>query len=222
MTAPEVTAFTTRVYEQMPEAHRVPDVGLDYPLLRYLSLVLDAVDVVDTLAERFSPVDATGRRRTPELVDPLLADEPWLRWLGQLVGATRLDGLTGISLREAVRFAASGYRVGTKAAIADAARSALTGTRYARVFDHSIVTPGDGGRWDVLVVTRTSETPDVDAVLAAIHEKGAKPAGVVLHHRLHEATYAQVQGGTTPDSYAARAAAFPTYTAATDYLPEGA
>lgn len=126
---------------------------------------------------------------TSDLGDPTTADAAWLPWMAQLVGVDLNPDLTPTQARDAVRYASAGWRAGTRSAVADAARSELTGTKYAAVYDHSISGIGNGGVWDVLVVTRPTETPDPNAVLAAIVAKGAKPAGVVLHHRSFESTW---------------------------------
>jgi hypothetical protein len=219
MARPVVAVLTERVYAALPAMYRDADEPLDFPLLRWLSLVGDRAGEIDVLHDRLS-ADELGE--VSELADPAAADEAWLPWLAQMVGVRLPPNVTGQAARDAVAFASSGYRGGTKAAVADAARSALTGARYVKVHDHSITEPGNGGEWDVLLVTRVSDTPDVQAVLDAVVSKRAKPAGVVLHHRAYSATYAQVQGGTSPDTYEGRLAAFPTYQDASDYLPPGA
>lgn len=219
MARPVVTAFTERLYASLPAMYQDADEPLDWPLLRFLSCLTDITAEVDTLHTRLS-VDEPGE--LSELADPATADLGWLPWMAQLVGVRLMPDVTGQAARDAVAFASSGYRGGTKAAVADAARSALVGARYVKVHDHSITEPGNGGEWDVLLVTRVSDTPNVQAVLDAVVSKRAKPAGVVLYHRAYSATYAQVQGGTTPDTYAGRLAAFPTYQSASDYLPPGA
>lgn len=122
--------------------------------------------------------------RTSDLVDPAGADDAWLPWLGQLLGVTLPPSLSPAERRDAVTFASSGFRSGTKGAVADAARSVLTGTRYARVYDHSIPVNGvltPGGQWDVTIVTRATETPATADVVAAVVRKAAKPAGVKLY-----------------------------------------
>jgi hypothetical protein len=219
MARPAVGDLTERLYSQLPAMYRDADEPLDFPLLRFLSLVGDLADEVDVLHDRLS-ADELGQ--LSELADPAVADLAWLPWIAQLVGVRLLPDVTGQAARDAVAFASSGYRGGTKAAVADAARSALMGARYVKVHDHSITEPGNGGEWDVLLVTRVSDTPDVQAVLDAVVSKRAKPAGVVLHHRAYSATYAQVQGGTSPDTYEGRLDTFPTYQDASDYLPPGA
>jgi P2-related tail formation protein len=219
MPRPVVAALTDRAYASLPATYQDADEPLDFPLLRFLSSLTDLAAEVDVLHDRLS---AHVPGKVSELADPAKADLSWLPWLAQLVGVRLPPELTGQAARDAVAFASSGYRSGTKAAVADAARSALTGARYVKVHDHSITEPGNGGQWDVLLVTRVSDTPNVQAVLDAVVSKRAKPAGVVLHHRAYSATYAQVQGGTTPDTYQGRLDTFPTYQDASDYLPPGA
>lgn len=126
---------------------------------------------------------------TSDLTDPQTADAEWLPWLAQLVGVPLTADMSEAERRDAVQYASSGWRAGTKSAIADAAKSALIGSRYAKVYDHSVASPGDGGVWDVLIVTRGTETPDVAAVLSAVIRRAAKPAGVVLRHRAYESEW---------------------------------
>jgi hypothetical protein len=191
MPRPDVADLTDRLYDRLPAMYRDADEPLNFPLLRWLSLLLDLAGELDVLHDRLVPTD---RADTSELADPATADLAWLPWLAQLVGVRLPRDLTGQAARDAVQFASSGYRGGTKAAVADAAKSELTGTRYAQIYDHSTDTSaiGAAGKWDVLIVTRTSETPSVARVLDAVVAKRAKPGGVVLYHRAYTATWAAV------------------------------
>jgi hypothetical protein len=131
---------------------------------------------------------------TSELVTPETAEDTWLPWLAQLVGVTLNPALTRAAKVDAIRFASAGWQGGTKAAVAAAARSVLTGTKYVQVFDHSTSAGvGTGGEWDVLLITRGSETPDPTAVLTAVVTQKAKPAGVTLWHLSYAATWAQIE-----------------------------
>lgn len=189
MPRPDVSDLTDRLYDRLPALYRDADEPLDFPLLRWLSLLLDQAGEVDTLHNRLAPVGLTD---ISELANPATANLEWLPWLAQMVGVRLPPNVTGQAARDAVQFASSGYRGGTKAAVADAARSELTGTRYATIYDHStdVSVIGAAGEWDVLIVTRASETPDVARVLDAVVRKRAKPAGVVLYHRAYTATWA--------------------------------
>lgn len=190
--APPAGAATDRLYGRLPDHYRDADAGLDYPLYRWLaglgavlSQVEDLIDRIDYVA----PGDGGAAGDTSDLVDPTVADVDWLPWLAQLVGVQLSPALSEAEKRDAILYASAGWRAGTKSAVAAAAKTELTGTRYAKVYDHSVSVPGDGGMWDVLIVTRTSETPDPSRVLAAVVRRGAKPAGVVLHHRAYEASW---------------------------------
>lgn len=194
MSRPDVAPITERLYADLPELYRLadraqPDGPDGYPLLRWLSLIVDQAGDVDELADRFDPVDNPSG--TSDLVDPATADAAWLPWLANLVGAKLSPSLSEAETRDAIANPSSGWRAGTKPALAAAARTALTGSRFAEVRDHTVTmtAPGEGGVWDVLLVTRTSETADLAAVLEAVDVKGGKPAGVVLRHEAYEATW---------------------------------
>lgn len=196
MPEPIYTPTTELLYGRLPEFLRLADSRNDWLLKRWMSGIVDQQGAIDTLLARidyWSPVDGGEFGDTSDLVDPTKADVDWLPWLGQLVGVNLPPGLTETEKRDAVRFASSGWKAGTKTAVADAAKSELTGERRSRVYDHS--RPGLIGsetEWDVLIVTRPSETPSAAAVVAAVVRKGAKPAGVVLHHQSYEASWADI------------------------------
>lgn len=186
-----VHPLANRVYAELPLAYQDTDEQLGWPLLLWLSTLLDQAGEVTDLYDRInsSTLDEGGAAdETSDLGNPATAESAWLPWLAQHVGI-RITGLTLPEQRAAIGSAASGFAVGTKGAIAAAARTALTGSQFVRVYDHTISEPGDGGEWDVLVVTRSEETPDVTAVLDAIEGADAKPAGVTLRQRSYSATW---------------------------------
>lgn len=221
MARPVVGVTTERLYSRIPEYLRAADekelTGGGYPLLRFLSLVVDdAALVEDNLIAfdyrgpseggRYEIADGIVRSlETSSLVDPTVADPAWLKWIGRLVGVNVTPDLSEAEARDAVTYATSGFRAGTKQAIADAAKTALTGTKFVAVYDHTISDPGDGTMWDVMLLTRGSETPDVAAVLQTVVRKQAKPAGVVLHHRAYDSAWDTVTT-TYPDWNAIEAA----------------
>ena len=196
MARPIVGAATERLYLLLPEFYRTADIKLDYPLLRFLATLGDqASEAQDIIDAWYS---------TGSLVDPVLGDADWLDWQAQLVGVDLDPDMTEQEKRDAINGAPSGWRAGSKGALADAAKTTLTGSKYAKVYDHSTDVPGTigtAGEFDVLLVTRASETPDAAATLASVIRKGAKPAGVILYHRSYEA------------SWSAIATAFPTWAA---------
>lgn len=194
---PVVTTFTQEWFDSLPEFMRAADPGTGDHLLRFLSLLGDQADAIRAVYRRidFVPPDEGGPvGDVSELVSADLADPAWLPWLALAVGAPSA-GLTVQQQRDSIRTTGGGWRGPTKAAIAAAAGTALIGTRYARVLDHTtnIGNPGMGGVWDVTIITRPSETPSTQAVLDAITNAGAKPAGVHLYARAYTATVGTLQ-----------------------------
>lgn len=202
-TAPFVSEAAQRVWERLPQAYRTMDAAQQWAFKRYLAGLLGIVQDADTLVERLAgarpvgpsgpePVDLHGDELTrwrearrdvnSALGDPYLADAEWLSWMAQALGAT-LDPRSSIQeRRDTLRFATSGMKAGTREAIANAARSALTGSRYVQVQSRLRGDGTVGTLWDLTLRTRASETPDPSLVLPTVIRKGAKPAGVVLHH----------------------------------------
>lgn len=177
--------FTLRWFDSLPEFIKEADAEHGWALLRFMSLLGDQADELEALAERidFTPLDEGGEPGdTSDLVNPDTADAAWLPWLAQTVGAS-ITGLTVPDARAAISAASGGWRAGSKGAMRDLVAATLTGTKYAAIIDHSTDTSnvGEGGEWDVRVVTRDSQTPSVPAVMAAAER--AKPAGVVLYYR---------------------------------------
>lgn len=201
MAAPAVHPTTLAVYGRLPEFYRLADAELDWPLLRFLSLLGDQLGELADLLERIDyvgPDEGGEPGDSSDLVDPSRADDAWLGWLAQLVGVKLAPRLTPTERRDAVLYASAGWRAGTKTGVGDAAKSVLTGDRYARIYPQQVpagdgLTLADGGQWDLTVVTRTSETPSPELVLDTVVAKGAKPAGVVLHHLPYSASWAQIE-----------------------------
>lgn len=118
---------------------------------------------------------------TSDLVDPTRADEAWLPWLAQLVGAREYARLPVPDQRRAIAGAIGGWQSGTKEAIASAAATALTGSRYTNVIDHYL-----GDPWKIGLLTTEGETLDAGDVIAAVEEAHAKPAGYGLVHSYYQ------------------------------------
>jgi hypothetical protein len=216
---PHMPELVDRLYHRFPQIYRTMDGrAKQWPLKRWLGAVLDYAGTIDADVLAWNgfrpigpadpepwglPVDELARWRAERrsvlstLADPLTARAQWLPWLAQLVGAVLDPAASEAEKRDTIRYATSGWRAGTRGAISDAAKSALTGGKYARVVPHWIpsglggISPGT--IWDTTIVTRVSETPDPEAVLGAILRSGVKPAGVRLHHAVYEATWDQIQ-----------------------------
>jgi hypothetical protein len=142
---------------------------------------------------------------TPPLAPILDVDQcpPWaLPWLAQLVGVRLPTGLAPDDARLLIQTAA-GFQRGTPAAMRSAAQATLTGalTVWFRERD-------GGDAYALEVVTRTADTPDPAATLAALMSQ--KPGGIVLRYRVVDGwDYQQMttEGGT----YAEQSLAFATY-----------
>ena len=186
MARPTVSATLERLYARLPEKYREHDEALDWPLLKYLSGVVDQAGEVEVL------IDAII---AGHLGDPVEAEVSWLPWLGQTVGVRIDPYLAEAEARDAIADPSAGYLGGNKTGIRTAARSVLSGTKYAVVYDHSnsLGTRGTDPWHDVLIVTRQSETPTPAEVLAVIARKNAKPAGVELFHGMYEASWDAVE-----------------------------
>jgi hypothetical protein len=204
---PYLTLLVQRLWERLPEVYRTFDaLNSTWPFKRYLGAAMQQAGVIDDTIAAIAGDNPVGpatpepwsldgqelenwraarRFRPSALGDPDQADAKWLTWLAQLVGARLDPAATETEKRNTIKFATSGWRAGTRQAIADAAKTALTGSKYAVVMPHKIPAVGggvtDGDIWDVTIVTQTAETPDSAAVLAAVLRAGVKPAGVVLH-----------------------------------------
>jgi hypothetical protein len=170
---PVYGSITEDMYSRLPDHFRRMDTLNDWSLKKYIHVIANEQQQVDDLIERidFDPIDAGGRPGdTSELVNPTKADPRWLPWLSQLFGV-RLAGTGKEEDRTEVVQASSGFNAGTPAAIESAAKSALVGSKYSRVYKRSTNTIGAGGPWDLLLVTRADETliqlyPEIQATLA--------------------------------------------------------
>lgn len=214
---PYMSQFAHRLYHRLPEVYRVFDSrDSTWVFKRYLAGALATAGEVDDVVDQLIGNNPSGpatpepwalsgedleqwrdaRRSTLSLLgDPLNAPATWLPWLAQLLGAQLDSTASEDEQRDTIIYATSGWRGGTRSAIADAAKTALTGSKYARIVPHTVpgesggLTPGD--IWDITIITLSSETPDPGEVLGAVLRKGVKPAGAVLHHATYEATWDQ-------------------------------
>lgn len=215
---PVSSILVDRLYQRLPEVYRTMDSrDSRWVFKRYLYAALHQAGLIDSMVSQIAGDRPVGPA-TPEpwglqpdelevwraarqdhvslLGDPQNAPSTWLSWMAQLVGAYLDPAASLAEQRDTISFATSGYRAGTRQAIADAARSALTGSRYVQVLPRTAVDGSGtiaGGPWDVTIVTRGSETPDPNAVLGAVVRKGVKPAGVRLWTHSFEASWAAVE-----------------------------
>lgn len=191
MPLPTVHPHTERLYGRLPELYRHADETQGYPLLRFLSLIGDQAGAVEDTLDDVDP-DRGGK-----LADPDTAPAAWLPWLAQVLGVTTLP--TGeTARRNTIRLASNGRYPGSRQAIADAARPALTDPEGGYV----VVRPNYQGNPFVLSVNVAPEVApaDLNDVLDAILEAGAKPAGFNLVIDTYAATWQQIE--TNRDTWA--------------------
>lgn len=197
MAEPVYSDACERIWARLPEYLRNAD-SPAFVFKTWMSGVADELGTITTLLDRIdytSIEDGGAVGDTSDLVDPNTADPAWLPWLAQAVGVTLGPTLTVAEQRAAIAGVSTGFMAGTKTAVAQAAQTELTGTKYVKIYDHSTSSSALGGAtiWDVLVVTRTSETPNTAAVLDAIVRKGAKPAGVTLWWKSFDTSWTQLE-----------------------------
>jgi hypothetical protein len=137
----------------------------------------------------------------------------WLAFPAAMAGARPPEGLTDDQRRSYIKDA-GGIQRGTPAAIQAAARPHLTGGQRVTFLER------DGGAWRDTLITYTSETPDADAIVAAINDPVIKPVGRKITHRVEA-------GWSVPEfeaAYATRTvgdfeAGFPSVSAFESNLP---
>ena len=191
MAEPTVHPFTRRIYDELPEFYR--DADLDdgtpngRPLLRFVSLIGDQLGDVEDLVDRLDPAPRGGS----QLHDAQRAGAAWLPVQAPLLGVAFLPpGLPVADQRNIIGGAVSGWRAGTRQALTDAARSALTDPAgYVSVRPHS------GGDPFVIGVSVDPEfaPADLNDVIAAIEDARARPAGILLVIDLYAASWATLE-----------------------------
>jgi hypothetical protein len=201
---PVLSELAVRLYNRLPQIYRTLDARNDYDLLRYIAAAVSFAGQIDDRIEEIrgarpvgpaspEPWDleadelerwrAARQTRLSLLGDPVTAPPEWLPYIAQLVGAKLHPKASLQERRDTITAATSGYRAGTRAALADAVRSVLVGSQYVEIIPHMGQGGTDGTVWEITIRTRGTETPVSSAeVLEAVVRKGAKPAGAKLYH----------------------------------------
>lgn len=144
------------------------------PLYSYLDVALDAANELDALVDELE----LG------LADPARARPEWLAWLAQHVGVRPRPGTLFEDQRETIVDRATGLAIGTRDAIASAARRALTGGRSVNVVPNY-----NGDPFTIGLRTLELETPNLARVAEAVIDAGAKPAGFRLETFFYSASW---------------------------------
>lgn len=141
-------------------------------LLAYLKVLLDPLLDIDDIVR-----DSDTHVGWGTLMDVDAAPDWALPWLAQFVGVSTIVGMDAASQRLRIKQVA-GFHRGTPAAIIAAAQQYLTGLRTVELYER------EGSAWTFRLRTYLSETPNPQAVLAAV--TALKPAGVVLIYEVQE------------------------------------
>ena len=223
---PTYSVTTERIYARLPEFYRVLDSQQGYALKTYISSIGDQLYTIEQLVARIEYIPEEDRAdyiasldeyntyvrpfgvedptygyaplgETSDLLDGRTADDDWLLYIGQLIGAD-LRKIYDLALRRnAVTNNYLGFRAGSRQALIEAVQAVLTGDKFVRVYTHRDGAEGsvssEGTEWDVLIITKPTETPTGIDIPAIIVDKGAKPAGVVLHHILYGAVWSDIE-----------------------------
>jgi hypothetical protein len=162
MTRPTVSPLAEQVYAQL------------WPLaaqdeLQGWALLL----LVGLCAQPFAEVDAlVGDTDDGPGWSPLfdVARTPDLDYTAGLVGDRAPEGLTDAQRRDHIRDV-GGLRRGMPESLKAVAALHLTGAKTVTLYER------DGNAWWDTLITRTTETPDPAAVVAAVNNPTVKPAG---------------------------------------------
>jgi hypothetical protein len=190
MPRPAVSAFTTELYDGLPERFRLGEEERGWPLLLFCEGIAQMFLEVEGLVRDTDD----GEPGWSALLDIDRVPSEDLGYIAQFVGVRLLVGLSDAAQRQRIR-ETSGQQRGKPDAIKGAARQYLTGTQRVDLFER------DGGDpYKVRVRTFVTETPDQNAVYLAIMAE--KPAGLVLVYELAPGmTYAELDAawGTYAD-----------------------
>lgn len=194
---PEVSDVAEGFYSRLGPAITADDESTDWTLLKFVDAIVTVLlGDVDTIVS-----DTDEHQGWEAVFNVEDAPEFALDYLAQFVGVKIEQQMTAAQKRLAISTPA-GFARGTIAAMRAAAQAWLTGDKTVNF------TERDGGAYLLTVETYIGETPNADAVEAALIK--AKPAGILL-------TYAAVVGLTYADlesshaDYAAVEAAYSTY-----------
>lgn len=162
---------------------------------------------VSALCKMFEDVDELvrdsllGEQGWSEMFDPTRVPPEGMAWLGQLLGV-RIPPSADEAIARAMLVTPAGIHRGTRPAMEGAIAPLLIGNKTVYFFER------DTSAYHIAIRTRTTETPDPAAVLAALIAN--KPAGLVLDYATFAGVlYLETSGAFA--TYAATSAAKATY-----------
>lgn len=178
-------------WESLPLAYRVSDRGGDgsYPLLRYMQGPASIAQRIRDISNDMWDGAYTDPARVP--------DGKPLRWLAMLLGIRQVGDDADLRARLLELVSAGRSPAGTRAAIADATRPYLLGSRQVQVLPHPTV------KHRIIVLVRADEVPPAGLawVSSQVQRAGIAPAGheVVLQAAISTWDAWSAEAGTTWD-----------------------
>lgn len=140
-----------------------------------LSVFIDGIAAMFAEVESLAREDDDGNPPWSQIMNPEIATSIYsLLWVAQIAGVRVPVGMEIEDMREFIELAESRRR-GTPAYMAEIAQRYLTGLKTVVMFERV-----DGNAYRLRITTRSDETPDPDAVEAAL--RAVKPAGIVLEY----------------------------------------
>lgn len=149
------------LWESLPYHYRLAD-RPDFHLKRFLAGVCgpmtDVLDAIDDIM--YTPPEDGVLDDTSALVDIVTLRPEWAYWRAQLSGITLPADLPFEQQKEVLADARPVRLKGTMQTMITAAKSALAGSKYVAVYPwtNNYNTIGQGTMWEILVVTKRSET----------------------------------------------------------------
>lgn len=193
MAEPIFTDTLEDAWRRLPQHYRDADEKNDWVFKKWLSGMYAQADRVAELVERFEFIAVEeGGRGTSDLIDARYADEEWFQWIAMMRSQKFNPFATEAQNREILY--GSGYNIGTKQSIIDVAKTALSGSRFCQVYERTRddTVPGGGLWYEMLIVTRASET--MDDVVELVVGSGVKPMGIHLFYKQYETPWSTIHG----------------------------
>jgi hypothetical protein len=207
MTMPDVSAAALELYDALSPTWTDQDADYGWSLLWFCeALVKSGLQPVYDYA-----FDRADRPGWTILLDLDATPDDALPYLAQFVGVVVPPGNTAAQTRDLI-LNRPGWKRGTPDTLLSAVRDTLIGSKRATL------TERDTNPYHATIRTYTVQTLDEPATLAAIAAN--KPAGLIIDLVLIAGpTFAEIQATTSPNTFAARLAAYPTFGDVLDYVP---
>lgn len=206
MAAPAVRRTAAFLYEELGVT-QPRDEALGWPFLVLLHGVATAMGQLPDVVR-----DDDNGPGWSALLDPDRCPAWALPWLAQFAGVELTPGADEAQQRAEITHPPAFVR-GTVQAIKDAATFALTGGKHVTLFER------DGDEWHLIAVTYDAETPDADAVSAAMERQ--TPPWLVFTHRVDPGwAIGQMEAAYTGQTIADLEADFPTIGDLEMHLPD--